>query len=716
MMNEVGDPEDLNRRKTAFLNHARFRLAAVIGAVTALMVLLLFLWADSEHRRYETLHQGVTEEVRRLSRAILDGEGTSLATLAKDYTPWDEMVQYVAQGNRQWAVENLDVALTTYGADSIHIFRPNGRRVFANHTAEEPRLVHLDPPPGLFAMLDKGPRLRHFFLYFEGKLVEGRAATIHPSWDNDRTTTPRGYLIAYRVWNAPRLTQLQRVTGMHPSLVSPRDGWPAVDERGREAGVVTVAHVLPNVVGQPIAALRLTYVSDVLARASLASTEAVRLVMLAVVALLTTVMLAVSAWCFRPLTHLAAYLRDREGRHLDAVRRAGTEYARLGDQAQAFFEQQAELTAARDRAEQASRHKSEFLANMSHEIRTPLNGVVGMLGFLEDSSLDAQQREWVLTARASAGTLLGVINDVLDVSKIESGRLEIESRPFVLDRLVRETAAAHAAVCIGKGVAFHVELAPDTAGTFVGDALRLRQILGNLLSNAVKFTQAGSVTVRLARTVTGIRLTVADTGVGIPPDRQQAVFESFVQADGSTTRHYGGTGLGLTIVRHLVTLMGGQIRLSSRLGEGSEFVVELPLVETAAERIAVEKPQENAVGLRVLLAEDNLVNRKVAVRVLERLGCSVRCVADGAEAVAAWGEEPFDLILMDVQMPGMDGLEATHAIRQQEAVRGGHTRIVALTANVLREDVDRCLEAGMDGHIGKPFRVEEIRGLLTAPP
>jgi signal transduction histidine kinase/CheY-like chemotaxis protein len=695
--------------------HARFRLTVALASVTALTGALLFAWSASEGQRFRILHQGVTEEYRRLSQAIMLGDATPLETLSKDYTQWDDMVRFVTTKDPAWAEQNLVPALPTYGADASQVYDVKGRLIYANHVEGQGWIDRIAPPSGLIEAMRKGRPQRHFFQFVDGKLVEVRTSTIQPSDDDARATPAQGFYFAFRAWDAKRLSRLQSVSGMKASLIRyPYLSAPLSDAQGR-AGRVEVLHPFQDVRGKPIGAIRLQEVSPVVARAASSSTETVRLVAAAILALVATTLVAVAVWCFRPLARLASFLDDRDARHLKIIRNAGAEYGRLAEQVQSSFAQQDELVQARDRAQEASRQKSEFLANMSHEIRTPLNGVLGMLSFLEESSLSPEQRSWVFTARASADTLLGVIHDILDLSKIEAGQLQIESQPFDLAALMSLICAGPAALCGQKGIAFHVELDPTVQRGFCGDGLRIQQVMGNLLSNAMKFTQTGSITVSVVREEDSVRFAVRDTGIGIPAERLDAIFESFVQADGSTTRHYGGTGLGLTIVRRLCDLMGGQVRVTSTVGRGSEFIFCLPLKEAEVLTPEPAPVLVEVTGLRVLLAEDNDVNRRVAVKALEKFDCQVHCVPDGLAAVAAWQEEPFDLVLMDVQMPKMDGLEATRQIRKMEA-GGCRTWIVALTANVLPDDIAQCAEAGMDGHLGKPLRREELRALLASAP
>jgi PAS domain S-box-containing protein len=407
------------------------------------------------------------------------------------------------------------------------------------------------------------------------------------------------------------------------------------------------------------------------------------------------------------------------------------------DVSEAYLKEQ-ELIRTREEALEASRVKSQFLANVSHEFRTPMNGILGMTALALSTDLSEEQRDYLQAVHQSAEALLAIINDILDLSKIEARRLAVERKPFALDALlgdvltVAQTSAQH------KGLTLKSSISADAGEMVVGDSVRVGQILRNLLSNAVKFTQSGFVALDVSRSDDRVRFSVSDTGVGIPLDQHECIFEPFRQADGSASRRYGGTGLGLSISRELARLMDGDVWLRSAPGEGSTFAFELALpiapLATAVQNASMEtsetaraaaehRPSFDAMSVvplyqpealeplnvRVLVAEDNPVNALVVTRMLQRLGCQVQIAENGAHVLELLDAHSFDVILMDVQMPDLDGLEATQRIRAREdAHTSKRCPIIAVTANAMVGDREKCLEAGMDGYLAKPITIENL--------
>jgi signal transduction histidine kinase/ActR/RegA family two-component response regulator len=422
-------------------------------------------------------------------------------------------------------------------------------------------------------------------------------------------------------------------------------------------------------------------------------------------------------------------------RTIEALRLANeeAEMLRLAREAAAALrlakEAALELRLTKESCEATARTKSLFFANISHELRTPMTGILGMLQIALREDLAPAPREFVETALSSSRSLLRILNDILDMSKIEAGKLTIEEKPFSLQECLTEAVDLISPEVSRKGLDFTVSLAEAIPETVVGDHARLRQVILNLIGNAVKFTEVGKVQVQVTAGATShegrqqMTFSVTDTGIGIPDDKQGLLFQTFSQVDGSHTRTHGGTGLGLAICREIVELMGGTINFKSKEGVGSTFSFTIPLGEASVEDIAlatpeppVTEPMPDSDGKRIphiLLVEDEPHNRKALGLLLQWANFSLDFAEDGLKAVEMWEKGDYDLVLMDIQMPYLNGFEATRAIREKERERGAlRTTIVAMTAHAFKEDEERCLAGGMDYYISKPVDIESCIQLI----
>ena len=681
--------------------------------------------------------------LRNLHHGI-DQLGEDLALTTLDWAQWDAAYEYTTGKRPQFVSDNLNAEVLGHlRLDFLLVIDQHGRPVFARSLSSDGSKL-LPPPADIVSMAEgsgvlsghEEPRRAITGLVSSASGVY--MVSSQPVQLSVPVGMPRGRMIMGRSVANYVVPKLRRMSGESVDFVKdvPSIAGDVLSRRGDETLILNDASLsgfsmLRDIWNQPVGALQLHMNRPIIAMLA----EAREYLLLA------TVIVGI-IFCLVALVLLRVSLIDPIEKLSHAVERIGQEgeaAARVPVKGTAEFqtlrvaindmlhqvEQQQVMRRDRDAAIEANRLKSEFLATMSHEIRTPMNGVLGMCELLQRTDLTSRQKHLSDTILRSARSLLGMLNDVLDFSKIESGKFELESAPFSPAELMQSVSAPFVATAQSKGLEFSVRIEAGVPRMVLGDALRLRQILNNLLGNAIKFTQSGSVSISCAAGPSHdnrieLRFAVTDTGIGISPNAQAHIFDPFAQATVNTSRVYGGTGLGLAIVRRLVALMGGDISLQSKTGEGSTFTFTTVL-QRAADMPSLRTSLADATGPRfsisnapkVLLAEDNEVNREVFTEMLEHFGCRVTAVENGAQAVAAVADQVFDAILMDCQMPVMDGHTATTELRTLERTTAQKPAfIIALTADATPENHQRCLEAGMNAVVTKPISHSNLREVI----
>ncbi len=696
----------------------------------------------------------------RAKRAI-DAELTALEIVDREYSEWDHTYEFVLGRRDQYVDENLDAAYwKSVDINLLLFFDINGQLVWGTLTdpsmtndlsidrelefdisAGHPLLRHRDDLDGISGLLQtrSGPLL----------------VTANPIVTSAGTGPAVGTLIIGKYMSPARVSEIGQRAAIGFTLYSKNDPSVPPDvghQLDQSAGpddminwefgenFIKGREVLADIFGDPSFLIEINVPRTITKIGRSAIQSALVLLAAATTIFLLASMIFMRWMIFSPVTMLTRHILwiRKTGdlkQQLNSDRRdeIGTLSSEFDQLALELRTAQEDLEAARDQALALSSAKTEFLARMSHEIRTPMNGVLGMIELLNSTSLNDTQKRYAATIHDSADSLLDIINDVLDFSKIEAGKLRIEKLTFDLHAFVGDTVKSLAGLAKQKGLSLKCDTPPGLALAVRGDPFRLRQVLTNLLGNAIKFTERGSVRLCVAADDlddghTNVQFSVVDTGVGISASKQKKIFDSFAQDDGSTTRRYGGTGLGLAISKQLVEMMGGDLRVESEPGHGSVFSFSLRMAASSDSNFSesvrslqrgifkrtIEPVVHRSLQGHVLLGEDNAVNQQVAIGMLEAMGVKVTVAKNGKEVAIQFATGSFDAILMDCQMPVMDGYQSTKAIRHLEAENEDEpVPIIAVTANALAGDREKCIAAGMNDYLSKPYTMERLHNVLS---
>ena len=701
-------------------------LATVIA-----FILLLSINRINENKSEQLFTKTNEYNNQIIINTIMNLKTETLKSLSNDYTYWDDMVDFTKNQdgkNKTWAHNNLDTIPNSFKLDYVWVYDINKKLIYSYSDSPDAELKKVPLSDEIFQDLHK-KRLLHLYVNFKNILWEISCATIHPSVDSKRKTEPGGYFFVGRAWNTAYIDKLQKMTGYIIDISPVYDVSKSSTTPYKADYVLKITKTIKDWHGRDI--FKINFITENKFINELNYLNAGSIVKFIIVAILFLIILFITLknWLTLPLVLISDALDSDEPGLLSKIKLQKNEFGEIAELIDNFFKQKDHLNkeiAQRRQSEKnlkkASQAKSEFLANMSHEIRTPLNAIIGFTDLLELEEDSPNKLEMLRLIKNSGESLLGIINDILDLSSIESGKVKISSEKFNISESIRVTVRTIKNIAEAKGLILNYEITPEITElkTLLGDEPKLKQILFNIINNAIKFTEKGGINIKVALkekvdNKVIIDLCIKDTGIGIASDMQTKIFDQFVQAEYYLTKKFRGTGLGLAIVNNLIKLLDGTIEVKSEVNIGSEFIITLPFEISNTEVREKRQPSENKTkdlnlgNVRILVAEDDELNQALIRKFTQKYNLDIEMVENGQEVINKVKSKHFDMILMDVMMPVMDGNEATRLIRAGEAGNANKDiPIIALTAHATKDRQVEFIDAGMNYILIKPIDAKEI--------